>query len=311
MNIVISGMRGSLGQTIAKTLERRGHRPLGLTRASPPSSGDWHQDFLDDPKATADLFRDSHAFIHCAGGGLEGGRHALTRANLGVTQHFVRALDHVPQPLTCIFLSSIAAGGPADSLGRPRRVEDPAQPASHYGKAKHAAEVEFQKLAPRHRTFILRLPTCHGGKEYRWGPMLKSAKKGWMLLPPDMILSHIHVRDVAESVLRVLEYPGNKRSTWNLCHPTSFHWTELPGMVERVLARRVRVVSAPRHVINPGVVRLLDRAESIGLPLSRFADKLRDAQFSDWRCDATKFYDELNYIPQRSLYEGLQEMVTL
>ena len=125
-----------------------------------------------------------------------------------------------------------------------------------------------------------------------------------------MTLSHIHVADVAEAIIKLLDCAITKRGTWNLCHPTSFHWTELQRMVERLLNRPVQTLSAPRYLVGAGAVRFLNAVETVGLPLPRFSDKLRDAQFRDWRCDGTKFYDELNYIPQRSLYEGLKEMVT-
>ena len=57
------------------------------------------------------------------------------------------------------------------------------------------------------------------------------------------------------------------------------------------------------------MLKLLTTIERFGLPASRYTDKLRDAQCSDWRADASECYEALKFTPQRTLLDGLKEMI--
>lgn len=124
-----------------------------------------------------------------------------------------------------------------------------------------------------------------------------------------MHLSHIHVRDVAEATIHLLRDPPIASKIWNLCSPESFRWTDLPTMVERLLRRPIRSVSMPRQQLSMPMLKLLTTMESFGFPASRYTDKLRDAQYSDWRADASECYNALKFTPQRTLADGLKEMI--
>ena len=49
---------------------------------------------------------------------------------------------------TCLFLSSMAASGPARN-GRPSQEEDPPEPVSHYGRSKRAGELAVERCGDR------------------------------------------------------------------------------------------------------------------------------------------------------------------
>ena len=80
-------------------------------------------------------------------------------------------------------------------------------------------------------------------------------------------------------------------------------------MVERLLQRPMRSFSMPRQQLSTPMLKLLTTMESFGFPASRYADKLRDAQYSDWRADASECYNALKFTPQRTLVDGLKEMI--
>ena len=309
MKIAVTGMRGSLGRVIFEHLNAEKHDLVGLSRGAPPTWGHWKEETYDSIAITSAYLKNQDALIHCAGGGLAGDKRAIFQANLHTTKHLVSALNQTERPLTFILISSIAAGGPSDLLGRARSPRDAPEPKSYYGQSKLAAEESLAELHPRHTAITLRLPTCHGGYEYRWGELFKYLPLGWMVLPPAMQMSHIHVRDVAETISRLLETPQGHASTWNLCAPDSFCWTDLPAMVERLLRRTIRSVSMPKLLVSKPLVSLLDTIEKSGVPPLRYADKLRDAQFHDWRVDGSELYRSLNYTPHRGLAEGLKDML--
>ncbi|MEC8050292.1 MAG: NAD(P)-dependent oxidoreductase [Myxococcota bacterium] len=309
MRIAISGMRGSLGRILYERLSDEGHSVVGLTRHATPRWAEWrHEDYTHQASSIQSI-KDVDVLIHCAGGGLAGDKQAIFAANTHTTKHLVDTVNQLRQPLLFIFVSSIAAGGPADLLGRPRTPSDQPNPISHYGHSKLAAETILEQLSSQHRAFTFRLPTCHGGYEYRWDQLLKCAQHGLMVLPPPMHLSHIHVRDVAEATIHLLRDPPIASKTWNLCSPESFRWTDLPTMVERLLRRPIRSVSMPRQQLSMPMLKLLTTMESFGFPASRYTDKLRDAQYSDWRADASECYNALKFTPQRTLADGLKEMI--
>ena len=52
-----------------------------------------------------------------------------------------------------------------------------------------------------------------------------------------MHLSHIHVRDVAQAIIRLLRDPPTGIENLESMLPESFRWTDLPTMVERLLQK--------------------------------------------------------------------------
>ena len=128
MRIAISGMRGSLGRILYESLSDEGHSVVGLTRRAPPQWAEWRHEDYTDPASSIQSLRDVDVVIHCAGGGLAGDKQAIFAANTHTTQHLVDTVNQLRHPLLFIFVSSIAAGGPADLLGRPRTpVTNPIQ----------------------------------------------------------------------------------------------------------------------------------------------------------------------------------------
>lgn len=311
MRIAITGMSGSLGRVLFEELSAENHDIIGLTRSAQAKGGIWWQETYGSPRKTQDWLSGCDVVIHCAGGGLGGSRDKIFTANADTTRYLINAINDAEAPKTFILISSIAAGGPADFVKRPRNVDDPPKPVSYYGASKLAAERSLAQLKPLHTSICLRLPTCHGAYEYRFRELLRYLKHGLMILPPAMRLSHIHVRDVAETISRLLAAPQSFAQTWNLCAPDSFCWTDLPAVVERLLQRPIRSFSAPRFLTGKPLVGLLDTVEKIGLPPLRYTDKLRDAQFYDWRADGSQLHQALNYIPRRRLADGLKEMIEL
>lgn len=309
MRVAVTGMRGSLGRVIFERLSAEGYDVVGLSRGAPPSWGSWlHEDYRGPPENNTSL-QDASVVIHCAGGGFAQSKEALFQANFETTDYLVRALNHAERSATLILISSIAAGGPSDFLGRPRRLEDTDEPHSYYGRSKLAAEKSLLRLHRRHTAITLRLPTCHGGYEYRWAKMFKHLDRGLIVLPPPMQMSHIHVRDVADTLVNLIIRPQAYAQTWNLCAPESFCWTDLPAMVERLLQRSIRSVSMPRLLVSSSLIAMLNAIEETGIPPLRYTDKLRDGQFHDWRVDGSRLHHRLNYTPRRGLEEGLKDML--
>ena len=135
MRIAISGMRGSLGRILYERLSDEGHSVVGLTRHATPRWAEWrHEDYTHQASSIQSI-KDVDVLIHCAGGGLAGDKQAIFAANTHTTKHLVDTVNQLRQPLLFIFVSSIAAGGPADLLGRPRTPSDQPNPISHYGQS--------------------------------------------------------------------------------------------------------------------------------------------------------------------------------
>ena len=143
MRIAVSGMRGSLGRILYESLSAEGQSVVGLTRRAPPQWAEWRHEDYTDPASSVESLRDMDVVIHCAGGGLAGDKEAIFAANTHTTQHLVDTVNQLRHPLLFIFVSSIAAGGPADLLGRPRTPSDQPNPISHYGHSKLAAEAQY------------------------------------------------------------------------------------------------------------------------------------------------------------------------
>ena len=148
MRIAVSGMRGSLGRILYESLSTEGHSIVGLTRRAPPQWAEWRHGTTPTQHAAFKALEMWTLSSTARGGGLAGDKEAIFAANTHTTQHLVETVNQLRHPLLFIFVSSIAAGGPADLLGRPRTPSDQPNPISHYGHSKLAAETNSSGYHP-------------------------------------------------------------------------------------------------------------------------------------------------------------------
>jgi nucleoside-diphosphate-sugar epimerase len=203
-----------------------------------------------------------------------------------------------------VHVSSLAAAGP--SLGRaPVAEDDLPHPVSHYGKSKLEAEQIVRALLPD--AVIVRPPVVYGPRDTDVLQMLKSVAGGWQLEigGGERWFSAIYVKDLVEGILAAARAPQAAGRTYFLSHPKPGTWGDLAAVAGRVMNRKPRRLSLPVPAAAAVGWCAEMWARATGKPGIISRDKIAEARYTRWTCDAGRAARELGFEARTSLEEGL------
>ncbi len=241
-------------------------------------------------------------------GGLTRARSAdeFFRVNCEGTLRLARGwLEANPNAKRFVFISSLAASGPAPSPDKPRREDDPPRPVTPYGESKLAGEAALEKhLASRVQTLIIRPPAVYGQRDDATLTLFKWIRRGLLPLPtpPESRVSLIHVEDLVRG-----SYELGQRGAQGVFHLSDgefYSWADVGAVIAAHLGRRVRPVRVPRWI-----VRLAGEYGELagrfgGRPPVINRDKVRDILQPSWTCSIEKARN-LEYRPCVCLEDGM------
>lgn len=232
MTIAITGATGFVGQAVLDEAARWGLEIRALTRREQAAREgvEWVRGDLSDEAALARLCDGAEAILHIAGvvnapdaAGFQAGNVEGTRALLEAAQK-ARASRFI-----CV--SSLAARAPE---------------LSQYGRSKREAEdlVKASKL----KWTIIRPPGIYGPRDVDYFEMFRSAKWGFVPLPPRGASSLIHVDDLARLLLTIT--PSVAAVNRHIFEPDDGReggWShrELAKAIGRAVGRRVYAPNLP------------------------------------------------------------------
>ena len=191
MTIALTGATGFVGQAVLDEAKRRGTAIRALTRRQQPSRErlTWVRGDLTDHAALADLVRGSEAVIHVAGLTNAPDPAAFRAANVEGTAAVIAAMKAARVKLL-VFVSSLSAREPG---------------LSAYGLSK--AEAEKLVEASGLDWTIVRPPGVYGPRDVDYFEMFRTARRGFIPLPPRGASSIIHVDDLARLLLDLVDAP--------------------------------------------------------------------------------------------------------
>ena len=327
---LLTGATGFLGKYVLDALQARGMevrclvRSLDRSKVLQDREVERVQGDLANPETLRRAVQNMDLVVHM--GGL---MTALTSAefeqiNGRGTQYLANACAEMSSPPTFIFISSIAAVGPAVE-GRPRDETDIANPVSHYGRSKRFGELAAAAVANRVPVTIVRPPFVFGGGDRSGFYLFRPIKRFGIHPVPGMRhcrhISLIHARDLASGVLLVAEKGTHidaaddpaerfRQGCYFISDDATPRYSCLGDMIGKALGRkRVFKLPVPDSMactaagIASGWARLRGRAAVFSL------DKAREGVAGSWICSAKKIKQELGFAPQASLQDRLQETV--
>jgi len=269
MTVIITGAGGLLGHRLAAEARRAGHRVVGIGRAAPPpglACDEWLSGDLTDPRLRQrDWMRHVGAPVfHLAADtriyepGREFARDAMAAAATAI------AIAQRTGGRLVLFSSAAVYSGPRTRHPPQGLVEtDETNPATDYGRAKHAAE-----LVVRHAgvdAVILRLFGVLSERLVAWpdrGNLVQAIVRAWRTggevgLAVDgagapAIRDYVHEEDVCRCALAALGWPrdANGPTIVNVCTGEGVSTVEMAAAAERMLGR----AWWPRLVQLPGAV---------------------------------------------------------
>jgi nucleoside-diphosphate-sugar epimerase len=251
---------------------------------------------LADRDALSRLVADSAALVHCAGAVRGSSQQAFDAVNVRGTDTLLEVLRDLQQRPRLLLLSSLAAREPH---------------LSWYAASKFAGE---QLLAAETSLdwCVLRPPPVYGPGDEEMKAIFQWMSRGIALVPgaPQARISLIHVSDLVKATIACLEQDATRHRTFNLCDGKAggYDWNELAEIASTVWGRPVRVIAAPRLLLD-AVARLnLWLAGITGSSPMLTPPKLRELRHPDWVVDNRDISASTGWTPEIELPSGLSEL---
>ena len=323
--IAVTGATGFLGSHICDVLVEQGRRVRAAHRTS--SNLRWlkgkdletRQVDLADPASLDAFLAGCDGVIHCAGA-LIADEPTYQRVNVDNTRRLAEAAARNDSVQRLVFISSLAAGGPA-SLEHPRDESMADAPISSYGRSKLAAEAVLEPDAWPFTTVSLRPPSLYGPRDREFGLLLRAAKRGWTGHVGRRMqgLSLVHGRDAATAAVALLETasatghyyvddgpgrdgPRDPGRQW----PWGYDWRELRQVLTTLFDRQLFDVMIPLGLLRV-VSRFVPHHDTSPL-LNR--DRMADLDTDGWVCTAGRLQRDTGWTPAWNLASGLRDTLT-
>jgi nucleoside-diphosphate-sugar epimerase len=316
--ILITGANGFIGSSLADRALAQGWEVTAAVRLTSdrtyladPRIRFLHLHFDNESALRRELEKAGRFdfVVHIAGATKALQREDYFRINTDYTQRFVEILrDEALKPHRFLFLSSLAALGPANGNGRVHPQQSP-HPVTTYGASKLAAERYLESLNDFPWT-VLQPTAVFGPRDKDVLEFVKLVSKGLEMYigrEPQRV-SFIYVEDLIEMMLAALEN-GQTGRKYIATDGRDYTTDDLGSTTRIVLQRRTLRLRVPL-----GIVWLLAAtAETIGKwqgkmpPLNR--EKLNEIGGANWWCDTNQTFEELKFTPKHDLMSGMQKTV--
>lgn len=323
--ILVTGAGGFIGGFIVEEALNRGFDTWAGVRSS--TSHEFLQDdritFVDLDYAHPEKLRSQLTVLKEKMGGWDYIVHNLGvtkcknkedfyRINYQLVCNFVDALiacDMVPRKF--IYMSSLSAWGKGDEVNHtPIKLTDTPHPDTEYGKSKLMTEQYLASL-PDFPYMILRPTGVYGPREKDYLLMMQSIQAGFDFGVgyKKQLITFIYVKDLVRAIFAAIEAPIVRRAYF-ISEEQAYTSSGFRKYVAAELGKRCVIpIVVPCWFL--WIISVV--AEWIGGLRGKTSTLNRD-KYSimcqrNWVCDTTPTREELGFIPQYSLEEGVRETV--
>jgi nucleoside-diphosphate-sugar epimerase len=308
-SIFITGATGFVGSHLYENLLKEGFNTLGLAR----SEKKWQSFNLPGAPVLGDLSdsslkswvnnlpEDLTHFVHTAGVVHSFETQIFEKTNTQATITLFELLKERFPKLHFIFISSLAAAGPASS--QPLKEEDPPRPVSAYGRSKLKAEEYISAhLAPEMKLTIIRPPMVIGPRDPAVLDVFKMVK-GRVILNtglkgPQKTYSIVCVFDLVTLITKVIKKSEEleKVTSYYPSFPRHYTFAEIINSMEKGLNVKTVGLPIPFPVVK-ALASLLNAAYKVKKHDMRLTpDKINELAPMAWTCDGAKSLQELDMV---------------
>ena len=324
--VLVTGASGFIGTHLVAALAARGDEVTCLVRKSskvgPLQASGARLVFGDITRSESlpEAVAGQQIVYHLAGRTLALQQRQFYEVNRRGVAHIAKACAELSAPPVLIYVSSLAAAGPAVE-GRPRVESDPAAPVSHYGRSKRAGEYAAESFAHCVPVTVVRPPIVLGEGDHMSLPLFRSVIRFGVHLAPGLKpqrFSLIHADDLVQLLILAAERgkrlpPLGERGEspaqgyyFAACDldPT---YADLGRLVAEAVGRRVLVIPAAMPVVR--TVAAVGEAISHvrHQPLLMNLDKAREIVAGSWVCSARAAAQDLGFAVAAPLIERLRQ----
>lgn len=313
MKVLVTGGTGFVGYHLVSRLLELNHEVTCLVRES--SNTEWLDSLkninyvygeLVDPESLINAVKEQDWIFHLAGVVIALDREGYFRINRDGTANLIQTvLQHNPHLKKFIYVSSQAAGGPSKP-GKPRTEDMPANPVTHYGESKLAAEKVLSKFQNELPILIIRPPSVYGPHDI--GVLtffqLINYRLQVYFIGNDLHLSLIYVQDLVNGMLQLATADLPNGEIFYIDDGSPLSLKQIQGVIARVMEKKTLKLPIPRFALYPvaGISELINHIRQT--PSFVNYQKIKEITQPAWTCYSQKIQRMTNFKPQITLTEG-------
>jgi nucleoside-diphosphate-sugar epimerase len=324
MRALITGASGFIGSSLIEELNRLGFEVHALMRSTSSRANlegmryERIEGDLSDYESLKRAVKDKDYVFHLAGMTAAPNREAFLRCNAQGTAELARAVAEAAPGLTrFVYVSSLAAGGPARSKS-PRLESDPPAPVSAYGESKLQGEVELLKYKSRFPVAIVRPPLVYGPKDKGVFVLIQTIARNLMPIPSGKgegghkFYSAVHVKDLCRGVVQAALAPADKVPSGEIfyvCEDDFHAYEDFLRTIADNLGLQPFRFKVPMPAIRLVAAALTGLGKLTGRSYPFNLDKLNEILPDYWICSNEKAKRVLGFVPEYPLAKGMKETI--
>lgn len=324
MKALVTGATGFIGSTLIDELDTLGFEVHALVRRD---SNFENLKSLNCQKREGDLSnyeslclaaKGMDYVFHLAGATSAYHSSEYFKQNTEATDRIARAVSVSNKNLNrFVFISSLAAAGPAQSLV-PKGESEKDQPVSDYGRSKLQAEARLLKYRNEFPVSIVRPPMVYGPRDKGVFRLIQAVNRNFIPILPrthksgSKYYSTIHVKDLCRGIVQAAMVSGDRVPSGEVFYLADDHIysdQELMMVIAEKLNCNPMKIPIPKTAIQAAATAL----NAIGLvtrkkfPLN--LDKLNEIYADYWICSNSKARRLLKFAPEFDLVSGMAQSI--
>jgi len=309
MKTLVTGAAGFIGSHLVEKLLRKGHSVTCLVRKT--SNLQWIDGLnvrliygdCAIKESLLNTVADFDYIFHLAGLTKAANERDFFSANALGTENLVSAvIEKNPAVKRFVYLSSLAAAGPSCD-GTPSKETDEPKPVSAYGMSK----LEGERIVMRHKNTIpvtiIRPPAVYGPRDKDLYILFKLLKKSISLFWGKCYYSLLYVDDLVKGTILSAESKTAEGEIFYLSDGRIYSNEEITEVISSAVGSKPIRLRIPR-IIMPMLASIGQKLGNQGNIINK--DKIRELQHSYWTCDPAKSRNELGFIPNIGIKEGIK-----
>lgn len=206
-----------------------------------------------------------------------------------------------------VFVSSLAALGPLNTIDELITENTQPVPVTAYGKSKLLAEQQLKDIDLP--LIILRPTAVYGSRDKDILIILKTFSKG---LEPyigtkEQQLSFVYAKDLAAVSINALFTATAANGAYNITDGNCYNRYEMANITKNVLSKKTFRFHLPLQIVRGLAIVLETTYGMFGKTPILNVEKLNEITAVNWCCNIEKARKNLDYDPAYNLQQGLKE----
>ncbi|MGZ3687989.1 MAG: NAD-dependent epimerase/dehydratase family protein [Bdellovibrionota bacterium] len=321
MKALVTGASGFIGSTLIEELGTLGFDVHALMRKSSSAAnleGIKYQRIegdLSDLESLRNAVKGMDYVFHLAGATAAPNRDAYFEHNAHGSGRIAQAVAEVNPTLSrFVYVSSIAAAGPAENENAPKTELDPPKPVSAYGESKLEGEHQVLKHKATFPITVVRAPIVYGPKDKGVFVMIQTVNRNFMPLPRggrgEKFYSAVHVHDLVNGIVKAAMTPDlASGETFFISDDRNYTYREMMTTIADCLNRQPLQLQVPKFAIRIAAVGASVAGFVLRKSLPLNLDKLGEILPDYWICSNQKAKQVLGFQAEYNFSTGMAHAI--